>query len=301
LCIVSCPFGAIAEKSELVQVIRSLKESTDGGPPVWAEIAPSIAGQFGPLAGPGAVVTALGRLGFSGAVEVAYGADKAIVEESARVAVLCTERAAGRKHGFVGTSCCPAWALAARRNHPRLAQNISDSWTPMVETARKIKAADPRARVVFIGPCVAKKVECFNPAVAGMVDFVITFEELAALFKAADIDPADAGAAADLADATSAGRSYPVAGNVAAVILAHARRIAGTDGDIPHQSADTLKDCLSVLKKIEDDEFDEKPLLVEGMACPYGCIGGPGTLAPLKRAKAEVAAFAKKASRAAPE
>ena len=97
----------------------------------------------------------------------------------------------------------------------------------MVETARKIKAADPRARVVFIGPCVAKKLECFNPAVAGMVDFVITFEELAALFKAADIDPAEGGAAAHLDDATSAGRSYPVAGNVAAVILAHARRIAG--------------------------------------------------------------------------
>jgi [FeFe] hydrogenase (group B1/B3) len=301
LCIVSCPFGAIAEKSEIVQVIRSLKEAAHGGPPVWGEIAPSIAGQFGPLAKPGAIVAALGKLGFAGAVEVAYGADIAIREEGARVAALCAERAAGRDAGFVGTSCCPAWALAARRNHPRLAANISNSWTPMVETAKKIKAADPRARVVFIGPCVAKKVECFHPAVAAMVDFVMTFEELAALFKAADIDPADMGSAADPADATTAGRSYPVAGNVAAVILAHVRRISSAVGDIPHQSADTLRDCLSVLKKIEDNQFDTKPLLVEGMACPYGCIGGPGTLAPLNRAKAEVAAFAKKAHRAAPD
>jgi iron only hydrogenase large subunit-like protein len=171
----------------------------------------------------------------------------------------------------------------------------------MVETAKKIKAGDPRARVVFIGPCVAKKVECFQPAVASMVDFVMTFEELAALFKAADIDPADMSSAADPADATTAGRSYPVAGNVAAVILARAHRISGAIGDIPHQSADTLRDCLSVLKKIEDHQFDTHPLLVEGMACPYGCIGGPGTLAPLKRAKAEVTAFANKAPRAAPE
>jgi Fe-S-cluster-containing hydrogenase component 2 len=126
LCIVSCPFGAIAEKSEIVQIIRSLKEAAGGGPPVWAEIAPSMAGQFGPLANPGAIVAALGSLGFAGAVEVAYGADIAIAEEGARVAALCTERAAGRDTGFVGTSCCPAWALAAQRNHPRLAANISN-------------------------------------------------------------------------------------------------------------------------------------------------------------------------------
>jgi iron only hydrogenase large subunit-like protein len=109
------------------------------------------------------------------------------------------------------------------------------------------------------------------------------------------------GSAVDPDDATASGRSYPVAGNVAAVILAHARRISSAVGEVPHQSADTLRDCLSVLKKIEDGTFDTKPLLVEGMACPYGCIGGPGTLAPLNRAKAEVAAFGKKARRSAPD
>ena len=171
----------------------------------------------------------------------------------------------------------------------------------MVETARKIKAADPRARVVFIGPCVAKKLECFNPAVAGMVDFVITFEELAAPSRRLTSIRPEGGAAAHLDDATSAGRSYPCGGQRGGGHPGSRAPDRGGEGDIPHQSADTLKDCLGVLKKIEDDQFDEKPLLVEGMACPYGCIGGPGTLAPLKRAKAEVAAFAKKASRASPD
>lgn len=296
LCIVSCPFGAIAEKSEIVQIIRALKESSTGGPPVWAEIAPSIVGQFGPLAKPGAIIKALGMLGFAGVAEVAYGADIAIREEGVRLAALLADKKAGKPIGFVGTSCCPAWVMAARRSYPELAGHISESYTPMVETARKIKAVDPNARVVFVGPCVSKKVECFNPAVAEAVDYVLTFEELAALFAAREVDPSSVGEGVEPNEASAAARSYPVAGNVASVILDYACRSAGAGEDTPRQSADTLKDCLELLKKIDRNQIEPQPLLVEGMACPHGCIGGPGTLAPLNRAKAEVMAFAKKAT-----
>ena len=297
LCIVSCPFGAIAEKSEIVQVLLAIK----AGDHVYAEIAPSFVGQFGPLAKPEGMKKALSLLGFAGIAEVAYGADIAILDESRKLVSLLGDEKRRAAGAFVGTSCCPSWVMAARRNHPELMENISDSFTPMVESARKIKKADPGAKVVFVGPCVSKKSECFRPEVRDAVDFVLTFEELAALFMAKNIDPAAITEQEELQEASTAGRLYPVAGNVASVILANAKREVGSDAVIPSQSADTLKDCLELLKKVGKKQLDPAPLLVEGMACPYGCIGGPGTLAPLNRAKAEVQAFAKRAKKEFPE
>jgi len=296
LCIVSCPFGAIAEKSEIVQVLLAMK----AGDRVYAEVAPSFVGQFGPLAKPEGLAKALSLLGFSGIAEVAYGADLAILDESRKLVDLLGDGRRREAGHFVGTSCCPSWVMAAKRNHPGLAENISDSYTPMVETAKKIKEADPGAKVVFVGPCVSKKTECFRPEVRDLVDFVLTFEELAALFMAKGVDPSAITDLTELDDATTAGRLYPVAGNVASVIIANAKREAGADTVVPAQSVDTLKDCLELLGKMEKKRIEPAPVLVEGMACPYGCIGGPGTLAPFGRAKAEVGAFAKKAKREFP-
>ena len=196
---------------------------------------------------------------------------------------------------FIGTSCCPAWVLAAISNFPKQAINISDSFTPMVETARKIKKIEPDARVVFIGPCIAKKNECFAPEVSGLVDFVMTFEELGALFQAFGVDPSEMKATEDINDASEVGRAFAVAGGVANAIIAQTQEILKKKVDIPHTSADTLADCMQMLKDIQNGKIDPKPLLVEGMACPFGCIGGPGTLAPLHRAKRKVKTFSKRA------
>ncbi|OHD26535.1 MAG: hypothetical protein A2Y38_06970 [Spirochaetes bacterium GWB1_59_5] len=291
LCIVSCPFGAIGEKSEIVQVLLSIKK----GDRVYAELAPSFVGQFGPLVKPENIKKALSLIGFTGIAEVANGADLAIIDESRKLQSLVADISIDGGCAFVGTSCCPSWVLAARRAHPDMARYISDSYTPMVETARRIKEADEGARVVFIGPCVSKKMECFNPLVSEFVDFVITFEELAALFLAKNVDPSGVSEEESIGTASAAGRSYPVAGNVIQAILGQYRKNVNSSADIPHASADTLKDCLDLLNKIEKKRIVPQPLLVAGMACPHGCIGGPGTLAPLNRAKAEVEAFAKKA------
>ena len=291
LCIVSCPFGAIGEKSEIVQVLLSIKK----GDRVYAELAPSFVGQFGPLVRPENMKKALSLVGFAGMAEVASGADLAIIDESRKLAELVNDTAQKDDSAFVGTSCCPSWVLAARRAYPGIARYVSDSFTPMVETAKKIKEADKTARVVFIGPCVSKKMECFNPLVSRFVDFVMTFEELAALFMAKNVDPARVTDGERQAGATAAGRSYPVAGNVVKAILGQYRMDAESSADIPHASADTLEDCLGLLKRIDDKRIDFRPLLVAGMACPHGCIGGPGTLAPLNRAKAAVEAFSKEA------
>jgi iron only hydrogenase large subunit-like protein len=151
LCIVSCPFAAIAEKSEIVQVLYALKS----GVPVYAEIAPSIVGQFGPLVTPAMLITGLKQLGFKAIKEVALGADIAIQQEAQELIHLLGDKKSDR--GFIGTSCCPAWVQAARKKFPEYAKNISESYTPMVESAKKIKQEEPNARVVFIGPCIAKK------------------------------------------------------------------------------------------------------------------------------------------------
>ncbi|MHA1520636.1 MAG: monomeric [FeFe] hydrogenase [Promethearchaeota archaeon] len=296
LCIVSCPFGAIAEKSEIAQIISALKSEKS----VYAEIAPAFVNQFGPLTTPEKIVASLKQMGFKGVREVAAGADKVVLNEAQELLELIEANKKGTpekgERTFVGTSCCTAWTLAAQDHFPDLARlNISESFAPMVETARLIKTKDPEAVVVFIGPCIAKKEECFREEVIPFVDFVMTFEELAALFQSFLIDPTKIEADTDLGDASTLGRGFPVAGGVAAAVKAQTCQLLGEDCDIPTQAADTLKDCLSMLKNLSRGKYDPVPLICEGMACPFGCIGGPGTLSSLRRAKNASKKYSKKA------
>ncbi len=295
-CIVSCPFGAIGEKSEMVQVLFALKKSREGGPPVWAEIAPSFTGQLGDKVTTGQFVEAVKRLGFAGVMEVAYGADVDVLHLAAELAEIVKGNNEGDKERpcFIGTSCCPSWAQAARNNFPELSDRISDSYTPMVETAKKIREKEPDARIVFIGPCISKKDECFDPEVEGLVDHIMTFEELNALISAAEIDPLSLPEDEDINDASASGRKFPVAGGVAEAVIAQTKILTGSDRDIPFAAADTLESCMKLLKDIKQGRIKPAPLLVEGMACPFGCIGGPGTVTTLQKAKKSVRDFAQK-------
>ncbi|MHA1777792.1 MAG: monomeric [FeFe] hydrogenase [Promethearchaeota archaeon] len=303
LCVVSCPFGAIAEKSEIAQIISALKSSQH----VYAEIAPAFVNQFGPLVSPAKLVVSLKKMGFRDVIEVAAGADRVVLQEARELLELIQVKNGEKNEGekgkspnmirkFVGTSCCTAWTMAAERNFPELKKlNISESFAPMVEAAKLIKATDPEAIVVFIGPCIAKKEECFQPEVAEVVNFVMTFEELAAMFQSFLIDPTKIEPQKDLHDASTLGRGFPVAGGVAAAVIKQAQKISSVPLDIPYAAVDTLKDCMSLLKKLEGNKVVPAPLLVEGMACPFGCVGGPGTLAPINRARRAAQKYAKEA------
>ncbi len=300
MCIVSCPFGAIAEKSELVQIINALKS----GKKVYAEIAPAFVSQFGPLVTPDMLIEAIKQLGFQDIREVAYGADVVVINESKELIELIKNNQSQdskiqnpqKTKTFVGTSCCTSWSMMAEKKFPNIAQNnISHSFAPMVEIAKVIKREDPNCAVVFIGPCIAKKEECFIPEVVKVVDFVMTFEELSALFQANKIDPTKIEPSNQLNDASTLGRGFPVAGGVANAVIEQTKALLGEDINIPQESADTLKKCVSLLSNIKKGNLNPQPLLVEGMACPHGCIGGPGTLAPLRRAQLEVEKYSKKA------
>lgn len=279
-CLVHCPFSAIADKSQIFQLVIALQS----GEELVAEIAPSFVGQFGPLATPERVKQALCEIGFSRVVEVAIGADLGAVEEAEHYVHGLQE-----DQPFLATSCCPSWSVMAKTLFPGIAHCVSTALTPMVGTARIIKKESPNARVVFIGPCASKKLEALRRTVRSDVDFVITYEELMGIFAAREIDFGAMPEGALPEDATAGGRGYGVAGGVAGAIEACIKE-RYPEHEIKIDRAEGLRECKKMLTLAKAGK--RNGYLLEGMACPGGCIGGAGTLEPLRKASAAVTKFA---------
>ncbi len=280
LCIVACPFAAIADKSEIFQLITAIRS----GQTVFAAIAPSFAGQFGPLATPGKVVAGIKALGIRRVIEVGWGADISSLHEAEEFI-----RDVPAKKPFLGTSCCPSWAMFARKEQPDLSRCIAQTHTPMVASAKRIKEEHPNARVVFIGPCVAKKIEALEEEVRPYVDYVITFEELMGLFSARQIELSGMEEVDLMSYASRDGRNYALSGGVAQAVVnvIHSR---DPEREVRVLKADSLADCGRMLSLAKAGKADG--CLMEGMACPGGCVGGPGTLSLIPRAGKAVASFA---------
>ena len=288
-CMVSCPFGAIADKSQIFQLIRAIKK----GDYVVAEVAPAIMGQFGDGITPAIIKGALLEIGFKEVHEVASGADVAAATEAHQY----VDEVASGKLPFLLTSCCPAWAMLAKKQFPQLIDKVSQSLTPMVATARRIKQKTPNARVVFIGPCAAKKLEASRESVRSDVDFVITFEELAGIFEAKNIDFSKYVGERSLHEATGAGRGYAVAGGVASAIEQCIHEYYPSV-DVKIEHAEGLADCKKVLLLAKVGKLDG--CLIEGMGCPGGCIAGAGTNVSIEKAAAEVKKFVENSSKKLP-
>lgn len=276
-CMSSCPFGAIADKSQIFQLIQSIKK----GDRVVAAVAPAILGQFGANASMGKMRSALRALGFAEIYEVAHGADMGCIAEAHHY----VEKVATGELPFLLTSCCPAWVKLAKRQFPDLVSSVSQELTPMVATARYIKEIDPEARVVFIGPCAAKKLEASRTRIRSFVDFVITFEELQGMFDAKNVVVENCEEEEVNLIATGAGRGYAVAGGVAkAVESAIKEYYPETPVTIYH--AEGLADCKKALLLAKAGKM--KNCMIEGMGCPGGCVAGVGTIIPPEKAKAFV-------------
>lgn len=287
-CMVSCPFGAIADKSQIFQLIQSMKK----GDQLIAEVAPAIIGQFGNKS-LWNIKSALMELGFSDVFEVALGADIGAVTEAHHY----VEEVKTGKLPFLLTSCCPSWSMLAKRTLPNLVETVSTALTPMVATARTIKQKHPNSRVVFIGPCASKKLEAMRTSVRSDVDFVITFEELGAMFDAKGIDIANYTKEEPIHDATSAGRGYAVATGVAnAIEKCIDEYYPETDVYIEH--AEGLSNCQTMLLLAKAGKKDG--YLIEGMACPGGCVAGAGTNIPIAKATQEVKKFVKDSTNSLP-
>lgn len=288
MCLVNCPFGAISDKSQIYQVIKAIQS----GEKVYAAVAPAFVGQFGPKVTPEKLRAAMKELGFADVLEVAIGADLCAKQEAEDFLKEVPEELP-----FMATSCCPAWSVMAKKLFPEYANCVSMALTPMTLTARLIKNHTPDAKVVFIGPCAAKKLEASRRTVRSDVDFVVTFEELQAMFDAKGIDLTAYEAESSFHDATGAGRGYACAGGVAKAIEECINEYyPGTQVNIEH--AEGLAECKKILTLAKAGRMNG--CLIEGMGCPGGCIAGAGTNIPIPTAKKDVAAYVKNSSRALP-
>lgn len=282
-CVYQCPFGAIMDKSFILDAIDFIRRSENNTKyKVYAVVAPSISSQF-TYAKLGQVIAGLKVLGFHTVVEAALGADMVAYEE-------CEEL---HQKGFLTSSCCPAFVAYVEKAFPKLVPLVSHNLSPMATIAKYIKdKTDPTARIIFIGPCTAKKAEVQKDAVKPYVDVALTFEELQALFDSRDIDittlPEDV-----LDNASYYGRIFARSGGLADAVAQGLKERGHDDFTLKPVSCDGIEECRIALLKKNKNVLDAN--FVEGMACVGGCIGGAGCLTHGEKNKAEVDKYGREA------
>ena len=280
-CVYQCPFGAIMDKSYILNVIDLIKNSdSNNNYKVYAMVAPSISSQF-TYAKIGQVISGLKKLGFYTVVEAALGADMVAQAESKELA----------EKGFLTSSCCPAFVSYIKSAFPDLLQYVSHNLSPMATLAKYIKETDEGARVVFVGPCTAKKAEAQLDDVKPYVDAVMTFEELQALYDSKDIDITTL-EEDNLDNASYFGRIFARSGGLSEAV-AQALKEQNVDFDLKAIPCDGIEACKLALLKKSKNVLDAN--FIEGMACVGGCIGGAGCLTHGEKNKAEVDKYGKEA------
>lgn len=263
-CKVGCPFGAISDRSMIVQIISHLKK----GSRVYALIAPAVVGQFGVKVKPAQVYSALQKIGFHSVKEVALGADIVAIEETKEFINRAKEQP-----DFMTTSCCPAFVSMVEKHMPEIKDKISTTVSPMIAMGKVIKHEDPEAVIVFIGPCIAKKAEAAR--YPGVIDFVLTFEELAAMFVGGNVNIAEIEEGPYQSTASRDGHVFARAGGVLTAVLNASQEMEPDIKVLPHR-CEGLENCRAALASIRDGKIEAN--FFEGMACVGGCVGGPGTL-----------------------
>ena len=265
-CFRACPFSTIMERSQLINILNTLKS----GRKVVAMVAPSITDQF-----PGTLeqlFAALKMAGFHDIIEVALGAELTTKSEAEEF----YERMA-RGDKLMTSSCCPAWVLAAQRHIPDIVPMVSSTPSPMGYAGRLAREKYPDAVNVFIGPCIAKRREAQSDP---NTDFVMTFEELGALFAALEIDVISLNAEPLATPATSYARNFAHSCGVTEAIL---QEMSEESPDPKRPKIDGKfingldRKSVNMLKMYAKGKLPGN--FVEVMACTGGCVGGPCSLA----------------------
>ena len=281
-CVYQCPFGAISDKSYILNAIDIIKKSQGGdGSKVYAIVAPAIYSQFS-YASVGQIVAGIKKLGFHTVVEVALGADMVAKSESMELV----------EKQFLTSSCCPAFVSYIEKSYPELLPFVSHNPSPMVALAKCLKEHEENAKVIFIGPCTAKKMEMKREEVDSYVDSVLTFEELQALLDSKDIDvselPEDV-----LDNASYYGRIFARSGGLSEAVAEALKEQGHEDFPLKAVQCDGIEACRKAL--IMKSKGLLKENFIEGMACQGGCIGGAGVLTHGDRNKIKVDEYGKQA------
>ncbi len=252
-CTLACPQNAKVVHSEIEEVRRLLA----GPDKVVASVAPSFISSFG-LTDFGVMKLALAKLGFSDAEETAIGA-QAVTKEYARL--LKT----GEFKNFI-TSACPAACRMIQEYYPKALKYLAPVDSPMIAHAKIIKKQNPDARIVFIGPCIAKKREA---AESHLIDNVLTYEDMVTLFEEKNIklDEITNLVLNQKNGAPNLAKEYPIP-----------QGIINSFPELPegyeYISVDGPKKCVATLENIEDLDH----VFIEINLCVDACVNGPCSL-----------------------
>lgn len=248
-CLKTCPKNAKEIESELELVKRFLKDKTR----IAVSLAPSFIAAFGESGN--SVCAALKKLGFQYVEETVVGAE--LIAQKYEQVANCID---GKCYI---TSCCPSVNDLIKKHYPNQIKHLIPVISPMECHGRIMKHRYGReTKVVFIGPCFAKKVEAKED---NNIDAVLTFEEINKWFKEEELDlnnlnevPFDR--------VCEPMRRYPIIGGATHRLNSEdiKRRIIYVDG---------AEECIEVLKQIGNGKF--KDVLVEMSLCRHGCIDGP--------------------------
>lgn len=282
-CVEGCPLGSILDNVEFLPLAELLKSKT----PVIAAVAPAIIGQFGPTVTIDNLRTAFKKLGFADMVEVAFFADMLTLKEACEF-----DAKINSKDDLMITSCCcPMWVGMLKKVYSDMVKYVSPSVSPMIAAGRVIKELNSNCKVVFVGPCIAKKAERKDKDLLGAIDFVLTFAELKDIFEALDIDPSKLPEDPSTDYASREGRLYARTGGVSISVNEAVTRLFPEKKHLfISAQANGVKECKDILEKAKNKEIDAN--FIEGMGCIGGCVGGPKALIPREQGKLKVDAFA---------
>ena len=251
-CTKVCPQNAKSVHTERAEVEKLLKTGK-----AVASVAPSFVSSFD-VQDFNVMKLALGRLGFADAEETSIGAR----EVTAQYKKLLEEHT---YKNFI-TSCCPAVNTLIELYYPKALSYLAPVDTPMIAHAKMIRKKRPDAKVVFIGPCIAKKREAHE---SGVVDGVLTFEDLAAMFEDKGIVLSEiAHIPAKASGGVNRAKYYPISRGI---IKSFENYIDGYE----FVAVDGAEKCKEVLENIES----LSGMFIEMNSCDSACVNGPCSLA----------------------
>lgn len=255
-CVNACPFGAIFEISQVFDILQCIRK----GEEVIAIVAPSIRAQFGVSIEQ--VYGGLKEVGFTDVIEVAQGAMETTRREAAELIEKLHEG-----QPFMTTSCCPSYIQLVEKHIPDMKKYVSSTGSPMYYAARIAKEKYPNAKIVFVGPCVAKRKEVkMDPC----VDYTLTFEEVASIFTGMDINLETTRPYSVVFNSSREAHGFAQAGGVV-----NAVKVCLDKQEINAiQIANLNKKNVALLRAYA--KTGKVPgQFVEVMACEGGCVTGP--------------------------
>lgn len=259
-CVLNCPFAAISGRTSIVPVIKAIQSER----PVYAMLAPAAEGQHGKEITIASWRKAAKAIGFDDLYEVGLGADLTAASEA-------EEWAEALKTGELKTtSCCPAFVGYVKKFYPELAGSISTTVSPMCQLSRMIKAREPNAITVFLGPCMSKKAEVRYEEIAGNADYALTLNEFEAMIhsQGLDLEPCEE----DARQCSVFGKRFATAGGVADACVQYLRE-QGFSEELKIVKASGPREIKQTLDLAKAGKLDAQ--FIEGMFCDGGCFHGP--------------------------